>query len=87
MGRGFGEVGAAERLSRAGPAGGATGGLRYEPGYPDVAETKEATATQIIAQTASDRSNVTIKFGPVSGRSSGVRFWNSSAGCFQSFAV
>ena len=39
----------------------------------DAAETKEATATQIIAQSASDRSNVTISDVPSSKRGSRPR--------------
>jgi hypothetical protein len=55
--------------------------------YRNTTKANEVIAPQIPAQSASDRSKITIKVGPVPGRSSGARFWNSSAGSLQSFAV
>jgi len=63
------------------------GGRPGEPGYRNKVAAKEPTTPQIPAQSASDRSNVMIKVVPVSGRSSGARFWTSSAASLQSLAV
>ena len=45
----------------------ATGGRLGEPGYRKTVEAKELTTPQTPAQSASDRSNVTIKIGPAFG--------------------